>query len=83
MLAVDGILYATTPDNAFAIDARDGRLIWRHVWKTRGGTHTGNRGFGMWGHYLFMTTPDNYLVSLDARTGAERWHKKIAELSQQ
>ena len=37
----------------------------------------------MWGHYLFMTTPDNYLVSLDARTGAERWHKTIAELSQQ
>ena len=76
MLAVDGILYATTPDNAWAIDARDGRLLWKYVWKTRGGTHTGNRGFGMWGHYLFMTTPDNYLVSLDARTGAERWHKR-------
>ena len=83
VLAVDGVLYATTPDNAFAIDARDGRLLWKYVWKTRGGTHTGNRGFGMWGHYLFMTTPDNYLVSLDSRTGAERWNKRIAELSQQ
>jgi len=83
VLAVDGVLYATTPDNAFAIDARDGRILWKYVWKTKGGTHTGNRGFGMWGHYLFMTTPDNYLVSLDARTGAERWHKTIAELSQQ
>ena len=83
ILAVDGVLYATTPDNAFAIDARDGRVLWKYVWKTRGGTHTGNRGFGMWGHYLFMTTPDNYLVSLDSRTGAERWHKRIAELSQQ
>lgn len=83
VLAVDGVLYATTPDNAFAIDARDGRILWKYVWKTKGGTHTGNRGLGMWGHYLFMTTPDNYLVSLDARTGAERWHKTIAELSQQ
>jgi alcohol dehydrogenase (cytochrome c) len=83
VLAVDGILYATTPDYAWAIDARDGRILWKYVWKTRGGTHTGNRGFGMWGHYLFMTTPDNYLVSLDARTGAERWHKRIAELSEQ
>ena len=83
VLAVDGVLYATTPDNAFAIDARDGRLLWKYVWKTGGGTHTGNRGFGMWGHYLFMTTPDNYLVSLDSRTGAERWNKRIAELSQQ
>jgi alcohol dehydrogenase (cytochrome c) len=83
VLAVDGVLYATTPDNAWAIDARDGRLLWKYVWKTRGGTHTGNRGFGMWGHYLYMTTPDDYLVSLDARTGAERWHTKVAELSQQ
>ena len=83
VLMVDGILYATTPDNGWAIDARDGRLLWHYVWKTKGGTHTGNRGFGMWGPYLFMTTPDNYLISLDARTGAERWHKKIAELSQQ
>jgi len=83
VLAVDGVLYATSPDNAWAIDARDGRVLWKYVWKTRGGTHTGNRGFGMKGNYLFMTTPDNYLVSLDARTGAERWHVKVAELAQQ
>jgi alcohol dehydrogenase (cytochrome c) len=83
VLAVDGILYATTPDNAWAVDARDGRILWKYVWKTRGGTHTGNRGFGMWGHYLYMTTPDDYLVSLDARTGRERWHTKVADLSQQ
>ena len=83
VLAVDGVLYATSPDNAWAIDARDGRLLWKYVWKTRGGTHTGNRGFGMKGNYLFMTTPDNYLISLDARTGAERWHVKVAELAQQ
>lgn len=83
VLAVNGILYATTPDNAWAIDARDGRILWKYVWKTRGGTHTGNRGFGMWGHYLYLTTPDNYLISLDSRTGAERWHVKVAELSQQ
>ena len=34
----------------------------------------------MWNNYLFFETPDNYLVSLDARTGKERWHKEIAEL---
>jgi alcohol dehydrogenase (cytochrome c) len=83
VLAVDGILYASTLDNAWAIDARDGRLLWHYVWKTSGGTHTGNRGLGMWRDRLFMTTPDNYLVALDARTGKEIWNKKIAELSQQ
>ena len=30
VLAVDGVLYATTPDNAWAIDARDGRLLWKY-----------------------------------------------------
>ena len=82
VLEVDGTLYVTMPDNAWAIDARDGRELWHYFWKTKGGTHIGNRGFGMWNHYLFMETPDDYLVSLDARTGQERWHKVIADLDQ-
>ncbi len=81
-LEVDGILYFTMPDNAWAVDARDGRELWHYFWKTKGGTHIGNRGVGMWNSYLFMETPDDYLVSLDARTGKERWHKQIADLSQ-
>src|SRR5438128_2713817 len=83
ILQVNGVLYFSTPDNAWAMDARDGRELWHYYWKTRGGTHIGNRGLGMWGNYLYMETPDNYLVSLDARTGKERWHKEIASLSQQ
>jgi alcohol dehydrogenase (cytochrome c) len=82
-LAVDGKLYVSTLDNAWAIDARDGRLLWHYVWKTLGGTHTGNRGLGMWKQWLYMTTPDNYLICLDSRTGKERWTKKIAELDAQ
>jgi alcohol dehydrogenase (cytochrome c) len=72
ILQVDGILYVTAPDNVWAIDARDGRELWRYFWKTKGGTHIGNRGAAMWHNYLFFETPDNYLVSLDARTGKER-----------
>ncbi len=82
VLAVDGTLYFTTPDNAWAVDAHDGRELWHYFWKTRGGTHIGNRGLAMWRGYLFMETPDNYLVSLDAKTGKERWHKTIADLDQ-
>ena len=67
------------PDNAWALDARDGREIWHCYWKTRGGTHIANRGLGMWNNYLYIETPDDYLVSLDARTGKERWHKVIAD----
>ncbi len=83
ILQVDGILYVTAPDNVWAIDARDGRELWRYFWKTKGGTHIGNRGAAMWHNYLFFETPDNYLVSLDARTGKERWHVEIADFNQQ
>lgn len=80
-LEVDGTLYFTMPDNAWAVDARDGHELWHYFWKTKGGTHIGNRGLGMWNHYLFMETPDDYLVSLDAKTGKERWHKVIADVA--
>ncbi|HVO97734.1 MAG TPA: acido-empty-quinoprotein group A [Bryobacteraceae bacterium] len=83
ILEVNGILYFATPDNAWAVDARDGREIWHYYWKTKGGTHIGNRGLGMWGNWLYMETPDDYLVCLDAKTGKERWHKEIADFNLQ
>jgi alcohol dehydrogenase (cytochrome c) len=82
-LMVDGTLYVSAPDNAWALDARDGRELWRYFWKTRGGTHIANRGLGIWNDYLYMETPDNYLVSLEAKTGKERWHKEIASFNEQ
>jgi len=75
-LEVDGILYFTMPDNAWAVDARDGTELWHYFWKTKGGTHIGNRGMGMWHKTLYMETPE------DAPTGKERWHKEIADLAQ-
>jgi alcohol dehydrogenase (cytochrome c) len=82
-LMVDGTIYISSPDNAWALDARDGRELWHYYWKTRGGTHIANRGLGMWNNYLYMETPDDYLVSLDAKTGQERWHKVIADFNLQ
>ena len=83
ILEVNGILYLSSPDNAWAVDARDGHEYWHYFWKTRGGTHIGNRGLGMWGNWLYMETPDDYLICLDATTGKERWHKEIANFNQQ
>ena len=48
ILQVEGVLFFAAPDNAWAIDARDGHEIWHYFWKTKGGTHIGNRGLGMW-----------------------------------
>ncbi|MFC4312989.1 PQQ-binding-like beta-propeller repeat protein [Steroidobacter flavus] len=83
ILQVDGVLYASSPDNAWAIDARTGDVLWHFNWKTRGAMRLGNRGLGMWGHFLYLATPDNYLVSIDSRTGEKRWQVEIASFEQQ
>lgn len=82
-LMVDGVIYISSPDNAWAVDGSTGREIWHYFWKTRGGTHIGNRGLGMWKNYVYMETPDNYLVCLDAKTGQEKWNVEIAKLEEQ
>jgi len=79
-LMVNGALYFTVPDHAWAIDARTGRQLWHWQTKSRGGTHIGNRGAAMYENWLFFVTPDDYLVSLDATTGKERWRVEIADL---
>lgn len=83
ILQIDGVLYVSTPDNAWALDARDGHEIWHYYWRTKGGTHIGNRGMAMWKSWVYMETPDNYLICLDARTGKEKWHKEIASFDEQ
>lgn len=83
MLMVDGIIYISVPDNAWAVDARDGSILWHYYWKTRGGTHTGNRGMGMWRNNLYLEVHDDYLICLDAKTGKEKWKKEISSFDQQ
>ncbi|MEG9432476.1 acido-empty-quinoprotein group A [Terriglobus sp. ADX1] len=83
ILQVDGYLYVSTPDNVWAMDAMDGHVLWHFLWKTRGGTHIGNRGVAMWHDRLFLETPDDYLVAIDAKTGKEIWHKEIASFDLQ
>src|SRR4029450_8649221 len=75
----DGMLYLATPNNAYALDARTGRQVWHYYWKSLGGSTIGNRGLGMGGDSLFLDTPDQHLVSLDAATGKERWNQQKAD----
>ncbi len=77
-LEVNGILYFTTPDNVWAIDARFGHPIW-HYHRPSRGDHIGHRGLGMYGDWLYFTTPDAQLVSLNARDGTVRWTIQLAD----
>lgn len=77
-LLVNGVLYFTTPDNVWAIDARFGRQIW-HYKRQSEGDHIGHRGVGMYGNWLYFTTPDAHLVSLNAKDGTLRWDVELAD----
>jgi len=73
-IVVDGVLYVTGfNNNAWAIDARSGRPIWRYRRELPEDLHNCcgpvNRGFGVLGDRLFMTTIDAHLLALDMRTG--------------
>jgi alcohol dehydrogenase (cytochrome c) len=56
VLEVNGVLYVTSPDHVWALDARDGRELWHYFWKTRGGTHIANRGAAIWKDSLLFET---------------------------
>ena len=83
ILFVDGMLYAASPNNVFALDARDGAVLWHNYWKTRGGTTTGTRGPGMLGNMIYFSQHDDWVVALDAKTGKEVWRHEVAPFDQQ
>lgn len=77
-LLVNGVLYLTSPNSVWATDARTGRQIWHYQYPRNSGSTIGNRGVGMYGNWLYFESPDSQLISLDARTGKERWKVQIA-----
>ena len=78
-LMVNGVLYFTIPDHVYAVDARTGEELWHYDWVDNGGHLVGNRGVGMYGDWLYFMAPDGWFISLDAKTGKERWRKKVAD----
>jgi len=81
---IDGILYFTLPDHAWAVDARNGREkggIRCGKYKRRH-AHIGNRGMG---HP--RRTPEHVEAGLqhccaERKDGKERWHKHECDLDQ-
>jgi acido-empty-quinoprotein group A len=81
-LEVNGVLYFTVSNQAWAVDARTGREIWHfdHPFDgyTLGG---GNRGVAMYKDRIYFGTGDGYLYCLDARTGKTLWSKELADIA--
>jgi len=78
-LVVDGLMFVTGPlNNATALDARTGRVVWQYRRRLPEGVRKGcmvmtNRGFGILGDRLYMATLDTHLVALDTKTGNMIW----------
>lgn len=85
-LVVDGVMYATGPDNrAAALDARSGRPIWQYQRAlppdVRPCCGRVNRGFAILGDKVFMATLDAHVIALDTKTGAVVWDATAADYS--
>jgi alcohol dehydrogenase (cytochrome c) len=78
-ILANGVLYVTTPDNIWAVDARSGRQIWRYAYPANDGFHIGHRGAAVYKDLVYLTTPDAQLIALDARDGKVRWQVEIAD----
>ena len=83
ILVVDGVIYASSPSNVYAVDARDGQVLWHYYWKTRGGTSLQTRGLGMWHQLLYFELNDDWVVCLDSKTGKEVWRHEVSPFDEQ
>jgi PQQ-dependent dehydrogenase (methanol/ethanol family) len=77
-VVVDGIMYITGPNQAFALDARSGHPIWHYSRPRTPGLVSDpslgtNRGVAVLGDKVFMVTDDAHLIALNRVTGRLVW----------
>ena len=83
-VVVDGVMYVTTANRAYALDARSGRQIWRYqrpLTKGLVGDAAGaiNRGVAILGDKVFMVTDHAHLIALHRLTGRLLWDVEMAD----
>jgi alcohol dehydrogenase (cytochrome c) len=83
-LVFNGVMYVTSANDAFALDARTGRQLWHHERPVTSGlvddaSAHHNRGVGLWHDRLFMETDNAHLLCLDARSGHLLWDVAYAQ----
>jgi len=77
-VVVAGIMFVTASNDAYALDAATGKVLWHHARSITSGLvddasgHI-NRGVAVLGSRLYMETDNAHLLCLDARTGNLIW----------
>jgi alcohol dehydrogenase (cytochrome c) len=83
-VVIDGVMYVTGPNEAYALDATSGRQIWSFrtprtpglLSEAGGGA---NRGVAVAGTRVFMVTDNSHLLALDRGTGRKLWDVTMAD----
>src|SRR5262245_57800107 len=83
----EGVMYVTSANECYALDAGSGREIWHYQRpRTKGlvGNAAGgvNRGASIAGDRLFMVTDHAHLIALNRFTGALLWETEMADWHQ-
>ncbi|MHB1958208.1 MAG: PQQ-dependent dehydrogenase, methanol/ethanol family [Acidobacteriaceae bacterium] len=86
-VVVAGVMFITGSNDAYALDARTGTLLWRHARGVSPGLiddasgHI-NRGVALLGTRVYMETDNAHLLCLDARSGNLIWDVAYADNTQ-
>jgi PQQ-dependent dehydrogenase (methanol/ethanol family) len=86
-VVVDGVMYVTAVNEAYALDARSGREIWHYsrprsqglVGDAAGGI---NRGVAVLGDRVFLVTDNAHLLALNRLSGELLWDVEMADSKQ-
>lgn len=79
----DEMIVTTPMDHVYALNATSGKVLWSfdhpvpHVALRSVCCDVVNRGVALYGDALYMTTLDNHVLSLDARTGKLLWDTRM------
>lgn len=83
-LVVNGMMFVTAANDAIALDAGTGRVVWRHPWPISEGLiddasgHI-NRAVAIWHDRIYMETDNAHLLCMDARSGNLIWNVAYAD----
>lgn len=83
-VVVRGIMYITSSNDVFALDAKTGRTLWHYQRPISPGllddaaAHK-SRGVAVWNDSVYSETDDAHLLRLDARTGGLIWDIEYAD----
>jgi alcohol dehydrogenase (cytochrome c) len=83
-VVIRGLMYVTSANDVFALDAKTGRAVWHYQRPVSSGllddaaAHK-SRGVAVWQNSVYSETDDAHLLRLDARSGALLWDIQYAD----